>query len=151
MEKKEDDAPSRPLGMDDVGADSMGPADVVAYVMNAMQEGDFKTILGFSVKDDGALEDTLGQLSVGAFGAPEQLSEWLASHERYSTLTNLDEWKPMGPPSLSDMSRKGAQKLLVRRDGANWEDFFINLQLVDTEPTGLRWLITSVYKQGAAQ
>ena len=82
-----------------------------------------------------------------------ELSDWLASHKRYSTLTRLDEYKPMGTPDMSDMSRKAAQKLLVRRDGANWEDFFINLQLVEVEKpmAAKRWVITSVYKQGEAQ
>ena len=37
----------------------------------------------------------------------------------------LDEWKCMGVPETSDMSRKAVQKLLVRRDGKNWEDLFI--------------------------
>jgi len=147
METKE----PAPLGIDDVGADQMGPVDVINTVMDAMTRGDFKTLLGFSLKDDeGRFEDTLGQLLVGAFGAPDQLSDWLAAHERYSTLTRLDEWKSMGSPDMSDMSRKAAQKMLVRRDGANWEDFFVNLALVEAN-TGKRWVITSVYKQGVAQ
>ena len=48
------------------------------------------------------------------------------------------------------MSRKAAQKLLVRRDGGNWEDLFVNLQLASTrvgEQERKRWLVTSIYKQ----
>ena len=140
-----------PLGIDDVGAESMGPDDVISYVMAALGKNDFKTLLAFSVKDeDGKYEDMLGQLLPGAFGDPEAFRDFLAGHDRYSTLTRLDEWKKMGAPDFKNMGKNGAQKLLVRRDGANWEDFFINFALVEA-PTGMRWLITSIYKQGNAQ
>jgi len=120
-----------PLGIDDVGADSMGPSDVISRVMEAMRKGDFVALLGFSVKADGSVEDPLGQLSVGAFGSADELRGFLAKHERYSTLTKIEEWKPMGPPDMSSMSRKAAQKLLVKRDGGNWEDLFINMQVFE--------------------
>ena len=71
-------------------------------------------------------------------------------------LTRLNEYKFMGSPDFSDMSRKAAQKILVRRDGANWEDLMVNMQIVDVQRGGgegdapqktRRWLITSIYKQ----
>ena len=40
METKE----AAPKGVDEVGADQMGPTDVVEYVMNAVTSGDFKTL-----------------------------------------------------------------------------------------------------------
>ena len=93
-------------------------------------------------------------------GRPKSLEDYLASHPRYETLTKLEEWKPMGPPDMSDMSRKAAQKLLVRRDGATSASCMFtkkSSQLAPPEgsdasvalPTK-RWLITSIYKQGTA-
>lgn len=35
-----------PLGVDEVGADCMGPQDVVAYIMKSMSAGDLNAILG---------------------------------------------------------------------------------------------------------
>ena len=64
-------------------------------------------------------------VDVSHFEQPGQLTSYLAAEPRYETLTMLDEWKCMGAPETSDMSRKAVQKLLVRRDGKNWEDFFI--------------------------
>lgn len=93
----------------------------------------------------------------GHFDAPGALSAFFSREARYETLARLEEWKCMGAPDFSDMSRKAVQKLLVRRDGANWEDFFINLTLADVAAPGdelgmprKRWLITSIYKQGGA-
>ena len=123
-----------PKGPDEVGADLMGPADVVEYVMSSMaaaaSERQFdigaKVLLSFAVscKEDKP-EDFVGQLQPGHFADPAQLTSYLAAEPRYETLTLLDEWKCMGIPETSDMSRKAVQKLLVRRDGKNWEDFFI--------------------------
>ena len=156
----------RPLGPDEVGADAMGPQDVITYIMQSLQQpsGGGKTLLSFAVKvsrDTGSKAvDHVGQLCPGFFPDPQSLEDYLASHPRYETLTKLEEWKPMGPPDMSDMSRKAAQKLLVRRDGANWEDFFVNMQLAEVAPPEgsaasvtlptKRWLITSIYKQGTA-
>ena len=61
-----------PLGIEDVGADAMGPKDVIDYIMDAMVKGDLKTILGFCIKHpDGALEDMLGQVQPGSFSDPD--------------------------------------------------------------------------------
>ena len=123
-----------PKGPDEVGADAMGPADVVDYVMSSMaaaaRENQFdsgaKVLLSFAVScKDGKAEDFVGQLQPGHFEHPGQLTSYLAAEPRCETLTMLDEWKCMGAPETSDMSRKAVQKLLVRRDGKNWEDFFI--------------------------
>ena len=44
------------------------------------------------------------------------------------------------------------QKLLVRRDGANWQDLFINMVLAPANPDGgtpvPRWMVTSIYMSG---
>ena len=60
----------------------------------------------------------------------------------------------MGPPDLSNLSRSAVQKVLVRREGSNWEDLFVNMQLAEIkgdqgELSTRRWLITTIYKQGA--
>lgn len=121
-----------PKGPDELGADAMGPADVVAYVMQSLSasirdealgfEAGAKVLLSFAASvDDGKPEDFLGQVQPGHFNDPGQLTRYLASEPRYETLTRLDEWKCMGIPETSDMSRKAVQKLLVRRDGKNWE------------------------------
>ena len=146
-----------PLGPDDVGADSMGPAEVVEYCLASLQassEAGAKALMSFAVKyDDGSgAEDKLGQLQPGHFGDVVAFATFLAGHERYETLTQLEEYKCMGPPELKNSARGAAQKLLVRRDGRNWEDLFVNMQLADMGPdavTPRRWLITSIYKQGA--
>ena len=57
------------------------------------------------------------------------------------------------PTDLVVRISQAAQKLLVKRDGANWEDLMINMQMVeldDDDPTSKkrRGLITSIYKQG---
>ena len=156
-----------PKGPDEVGADCMGPSDVVDYLMRAMAVGGeegFKVLLSFalSCRDAGKAEDFVGQLQPGYFNDPNDLTSYLASEPRYTTLTNLEEWKPMGIPDTSDMSRKAVQKLLVRRPGKNWEDLFINMQIVevakpvadeasaDSAPTMRRWVVTSIYKQKGA-
>lgn len=144
------------LGPDELGADCMGPADVVNYILRSLMSGGAdgaKAILGFAVTgpDYGALEDGLGQMQPGAFGDGASFLAYLAGHARYRTLTTLDEFKLVDATD-SDYGRKVAHKLLVRRDGANWEDLFINLSLCDTAgPAGKRWLVTSIYKQGEAQ
>jgi len=148
-----------PLGLEDVVADSMGPKDVIAYVMNTLvqdMDAGISVLLSFSeLVPDGSPVDFLGQLQPGGFGrgpaAKQAFIEYIKGEKRYRTLTVLDEWKPMGSPDFSDMSRRVAQKCLVRRDGGNWEDFFINMRLatVDDSAMAKRWVIVSVYKQNA--
>jgi len=148
-----------PLGPDEVGAESMGPADVVSYCMRAMkadQGNEFpglKVLMSFAVRfEDGKPEDTLGQVQPGHFSAPAELADYLGGNARYQTLLELSEWKPMGAPDFSNMSRSAVQKLLVRREGGNWEDLFINMQLASLDSSDAmanrRWLITTIYKQG---
>lgn len=116
----------RPLGPDEVGADQMGPADVIDYVMRSIAqdpEAGLRVLLGFAVsdQDSSGCIDSLGQLQPGSFGSPAELREFLAADATgvgYETLTALEEWKAMGPPDMSNLSRSAAQKLLVRRDGA---------------------------------
>jgi hypothetical protein len=157
MNKEGSGAPA-PLGPDEVGADQMGPADVVDYIMRSLAAGNepeadngLRVLMGFSVAyDDGQQEDTLGQVQPGCFSSPDALRTFLASG-RYEPLCDLEEWKPMGTPDMSNMSRQAAQKLLVRRDGDNWKDFFINLtlgQAVVGERNVPRWLVSSIYMSG---
>uniref|UniRef100_A0A6U5MUD6 Uncharacterized protein n=1 Tax=Calcidiscus leptoporus TaxID=127549 RepID=A0A6U5MUD6_9EUKA len=150
--ERQDAAELPVLGIEDLGADSMGPRDVVQHMMRAFVLDASKgceVCMGFSPKG-GAQEDSLGQVQPGAFADPASLHSFFGGHDRYRTMLSISEWKCMGGPDMSDLSRRAAQKLLIRREGANWEDFFCNLQLIDTEVVGKRWLITSVYKQGTA-
>ena len=168
QEKTRDGAPP-PLGPDDVGADSMGPTDVVEYIMQSLvalqsagQGEACKVLMSFAVKvREGKAEDFVGQLQPGYFSDPQTLENYLSSQPRYETLTRMEEYKCMGTPDFSEMSRKAVQKLLVRRPGKNWEDLMINMQLVEVDASGAtppataggppksrRWLITSIYKQG---
>ena len=66
-----------PLGIEDIGADCMGPADVVEYVMRSMKadaDAGAASLLSFAVKYDGdKTEDHLGQLQPGCFGTPAAL------------------------------------------------------------------------------
>jgi hypothetical protein len=59
-----DDAPP-PLGPDDVGADQMGPSEVVEYCMKSLKadpDGGCRALMSFAVKfDDGEPVDRLGQ------------------------------------------------------------------------------------------
>ena len=169
--------PPPPLGPDEVGAECMGPADVVEYCMKSLlaQASDgcstdgCRTMLSFAVKADDKAEDFVGQLQPGYFSDPRAFMNYIAAQPRYETLTRLDEYKCMGTPDFSDMARKAVQKLLVRRDGANWEDLMINMAMVEVAPSvdelppdatatasapsafkKRRWLITSIYKQAAA-
>ena len=159
---KADEGGVQPLGPDDVTADKMCPKDVVMYCMRSLREGTddgMRALLGFAVRvDDGSkCEDMLGQLQPGYYTDPADLRAFLEEHPRYRTLVSLSEFKCMGPPELSDVSRRAAQKLLVRRDGKNWEDLFINMRLAEMQqnekdpetgaPAPRRWLITSIYKQ----
>ena len=106
-----------PLGVEDLGADVMGPTDVVEYVMKSIRadaEVGAKNLMSFAVRyDDGVQEDNLGQLQPGSFGAPAALVDYWRGHPRYAALADLDEWKCMGTPEFSNMSRNAAQKLLV--------------------------------------
>ena len=118
-----------------------------------------RTMLSFAQKVSDKAEDFVGQLQPGYFTDPQAFVDDMAAQPRYQTLTRLAEYKPMGTPDFSDMSRKAVQKLLVRRDGANWEDLHINMQMVEVEEHSgadkkpgktRRWLITSIYKQNSA-
>ena len=85
----------------------------------------------------------------GERGSIKQFSEWLGGQKFYATLTKLEEFKPMGPVQMSDMSRNAEQKFLVRRPGANWEDLTVKLRLMEgdgSQPWVKRWVITSLYK-----
>ena len=136
------------LSIEDMGADAMGPRDVLEYAMKAFaidcDEG-CRVLMGCAPKG-GEKEDSLGQVQPGAFADPRSLADFFGGHERYKMLLSVSEWKCMDL-TMSNLSRNVASKLLIRRDGANWEDLFVNMQLVDTEVVGKRWLITSVYKQ----
>jgi len=122
----------------------------------AMNEPDahngLRVLMGFSVKhDDGQREDRLGQVQSGCFSSPAELASFLELSDRYVALSELEEFKPMGSPDLSNMSRNAAQKLLVRRPGSNWQDLFINLVLAPAtvgETKVPRWLVTSIYMSG---
>ena len=66
------------------------------------------------------------------------------------SFTNTCAWTRF-PISGHDMfDDQSPPKTCSTVTGANWEDFFCNLQLAETEVVGKRWLITSVYKQGLA-
>ena len=99
---------------------------------------------------DSKSEDSVGQLLPGSFDEPAALLQYFDANERYSSLLSLSEWKCMGAPDFSNLSKIAKQKLLVRRDGANWEELFINMELIPSEVVGKRWVITSIYKQGSA-
>lgn len=150
-----------PLGPDEVGADMMGPADVIDYVMKSIQAKDepeldngMRVLMGFSVAhEDGLQEDKLGQVQPGCFSSPAALDGFLNNHagSRYSSLCELAEWKPMGPPTDSNMARNAAQKLIVRKDGGNWMTLYINMarsEATVNENAVPRWLITSIYMSG---
>ncbi|KOO31058.1 hypothetical protein Ctob_012823 [Chrysochromulina tobinii] len=138
----------------------MGPADVVSYIMKSMKaaqevpEQGLKALMAFAAKLGGdKAEDHVGQVQPGYFSEPSALADYLAANPRYQTLLKLSEWKPMGPPDLSNLSRSAVQKVLVRREGSNWEDLFVNMQLAEIkgdqgELSTRRWLITTIYKQG---
>jgi len=150
-----------PKGPDEVGADAMGPSDVVEHCMRSLlaQANDgcstdgCRAMLSFAIKVSDKVEDFVGQLQPGFFSDPQAFTDYIAAQPRYNTLTRIDEYKTMGSPDFSDMSRKAVQKLLVRKAGSNWEDLMINMQVVETgaESEGgakmKRWLITSIYKQ----
>ena len=144
-----------PLGIEDIGADCMGPADVVEYVMRSMKadaDAGAASLLSFAVKYDGdKTEDHLGQLQPGCFGTPAALLAYYRTSPRYTILADMHEWKCMGPPDTSNYARSAVQKLLVRGDRGNWEELFVNMQLAEVaEGVGKRWLITTIYKQGSA-
>lgn len=136
----------------------MGPSDVIEYIMRSLVAVDdpepdsgLRVLMSFSVAyEDGKSEDVLGQVQPGCFSDPQSLGAYFASG-RYAALGSLEEWKCMGTPDMSNMSRNAAQKLLIRRDGSNWQDLFINLILADSQVGGAankRWLVTSVYMSG---
>ena len=135
----------------------MGPTEVVEYCMKSLlaqaaggcSTDGCRAMLAFAIKYSDKAEDFVGQLQPGYFSDPQAFTDYIAAQPRYNTLTRLDEYKRMGQPDFSDMSRRAVQKLLVRRAGANWEDLHINMQMVETgEDKKRRWLITSIYKQG---
>jgi hypothetical protein len=139
----------RPLGPDEVGADSLGPDEMVAFVMDALLQQRFDILLGFSqVSDSGAI-DFLGQLQPGGFTSAEGLTEFLRTDERYRTMLSLSEWKPMGPLGLSNLSRNGEQKLLIRPASGNWEDLYVRVAIIPYQVTSKRWVITAMHKAGS--
>ena len=156
---------------DDVLADKMSAEAVVDYVMEAFRpaydEDDgwqfsatqvevagsaFKgcrVLLSFSQKKKDRIDD-LGQLQPGAFALPSMLENYLLEQDDYRTLALVSEWKPLAPPTVTELTdseglRRAAQKLLVRRERGNWEEANMNLELCET-PRGQRWLVTSLYK-----
>ena len=159
-ESNGNNAAPAPLGPDEVGADNLGPKDVVEYIMRSLAASDagsedgLRALMGFSiVHDDGQQVDTLGQVQPGCFSSTDALRSFFAAAEmgRYEALGALDEWKLMGPPDMSNMSRNAAQKLLVRCDGSNWKDLFINLSLAKAKVGDTvipRWLVVSIYMSG---
>jgi len=140
------------LGPDDVGALAMGPQDVVKFVMDALlqqardaREG-CRVLMSFSAADEDGPVDSLGQLRPGYFNDPESCRDYFEMEDRYRVLTDLAEWKAMGHPESRNYGKTVAQKMIVRAEGGNWEDMYINMQLADTPDVGKRWIITSIYK-----
>jgi hypothetical protein len=148
VDKSSEEKGLRPLGPDEVGADCMGPTDVIDYVMNAMLQQRWEILLGFAAAVEGAPEDFLGQVQPGAFSSPEGLTAFLKKEERYRVLLEITEWKPMGTCDLSNLSREGSQKLLVRPESGNWEELYMKLVLVPHLEYSKRWIVTSIYKSG---
>ena len=93
-----------PLGPDEVGAECMGPSDVVEYCMKSLlaqamdgcSTDGCRTMLSFAVKADDKAEDFVGQLQPGYFSDPRAFMNYIAAQPRYETLTRLDEYKCMG-------------------------------------------------------
>lgn len=139
----------RPLGPDEVGADSLGPDDVIAFVMDALVQQRFDVLLGFSQRADSGALDFLGQLQPGGFSSTEGLTEFMRKEERYRTLLEISEWKPMGPVGLSNLSRNGEQKLLIRPASGNWEDLYVRVAIIPHLVTSKRWVITAMHKAGS--
>jgi hypothetical protein len=140
------------LGPEDVGALVMGPQDVAKFVMNALkdqganvQEG-CRVLLSFSAVDEEGPLDSLGQMRPGYFSDPSMCREYFEGELMYRVLTDLAEWKFMGPPENRNYGRNVAQKMLVRAESGNWEDMYMNLYLADTPGVGKRWIIMSIYK-----
>jgi len=82
----------------------------------------------------------------GYFRDPAMCVDYFEGESRYRVLTDLAEWKLMGPPEVSNYARNVAQKMLVRAEDGNWEDMYMNLALADTPDVGKRWIILSIYK-----
>ena len=143
------------LGKDEIGAEHMAPHDVVRFVMNALKrspEDGVTALLQFSAQTDGMEQlDFVGQLQPGAF-SPEALLRYFETEPRYQALSAVSESKAMGQPELKHNAKKAVQKLLVRREGRNWEELFINLVLTEAPPPMYkRWLVASIYKQGTGE
>ena len=139
------------LGVEDIGADQMGPQDVVEHVLKSLKsdtDAGLTAFLQFSLSTDGEPVDHLGQLQPGFFCKPDELGDYLGSSAdgRYRIITTLGEYKCMGAPRSTDMSRGAEQKLLVRSE-ADWKELFVNLRLMPFEPVP-RWVITSIYMSG---
>lgn len=142
----------RPLGPEEVSADMLGPSDVIQYVMDSLVQQRFDVLLGFAAAvQGGGSVDFLGQLQPGAFPSPEALTAFMQKEHRYRTMLRISEWKPMGTCDLSNLSRNGQQKLLVRPETGNWEELYINLQIVPYMELGKRWIITSMHKAAGAE
>ena len=99
-----------PLGPDDVGADQMGPADVIEYCMTALKASaaadavddlnGWRVLLSFSLALEGKVEDALGQVQPGTFRDPQKLKDYLASQVRYESFLAISEYKYMGVPEM---------------------------------------------------
>jgi hypothetical protein len=144
---------TRPLGPSDVSAINMGPNDVVQIIFDAFMgsaeagchEG-CRVLMSFSqVFDDERPVDSLGQLRPGAFESPSACGDYLNSEPRYRALALLAEWKISGAPETRDRGFSAAQKLLVRREGYNWEQMYCNMELRG-EGMDRRWVVMSIYK-----
>lgn len=141
----------RPLGPDEVSAESLGPSDLIKYVMDALVQQRFEVLLGFAAAVEGGQSvDFLGQLQPGAFSSPEALTAYMQKEDRYRTMLHIAEWKPMGICDLSNLSRNGQQKLLVKPEVGNWEELYINIQLVPYLESSKRWIITAMHKAAGA-
>ena len=79
----------------------------------------------------------VGQLQPGFFRDAKAFTRFVTKEcTRYSTLAHLKEWKTLGSPDMSDMSRKAVQKLAVRADASRWEEVVMNLQLCSLKAGG---------------
>jgi len=144
---------TKPLGPDDVSALNMGPRDVVQIIFDAFKgaadhgcyEG-CRVLMSFSQKfEDDRPVDTLGQLRPGAFASASAFEDYLRSEPRYQTLALMTEWKVSGAPETRDRGHTAAQKLLVKRDGFNWEQMYCNMELRGSGQDR-RWVVMTIYK-----
>jgi hypothetical protein len=131
----------------------MGPRDVVQLIFDAFKgsaearcyEG-CRVLMSFSQLFEGDRPvDSLGRLRPGAFPSASAFGDYLGSEPRYRALALLAEWKRSGAPETSNRGFSAAQKLLVRREGYNWEQMYCNMELRG-EGMDRRWVVISIYK-----